>query len=157
MLTPETLLGGSALTTEVEIPQRLLGALPPEDRRVCLKPLSVHDLRLIHRAARDSDELTAALMVQRALVDPVLTLQQVSAMSAGLLQFLLRQVNDISGIHVTEQEIADALQDPLTQASLELAREFGWTPEQIGELTMGQVALHLQMLRNQSRTQDPPH
>jgi hypothetical protein len=154
MLSAETLLAGSAVIAEVEIPERLLGGVQSEDRRVCLKPLSVHDLRLITRAARDSDELTAALMVQRTLVEPQLTLQQVSTMSAGLLQFLLQHVNRISGIHVSEEELADAMQDPLTQASFELAREFGWTPEQIGDLTLGQMLLHLQMLRAQNRLHD---
>ena len=30
-----------------------------------------------------------------------------------------------------------------------LARAFGWTPQQIGELTLGQILLHLQMLREE--------
>ncbi len=157
MLSADTLLSGSALTVDVEVPRRLLGGTDGEDPRVRLKPLSVHDLRLIGRAARESDELTAALMVQRSLVEPILTVQQVSAMSAGLLQFLLQHVNRISGIHVSEEELADAMQDPLTQASLELAREFGWTPEQIGELTLGQMLLHLQMVRAQGRPHDFDH
>jgi hypothetical protein len=92
-------------------------------------------------------------MVQRALAEPELTIQQVAAMSAGLLQYLLQHVNRISGIHVSDEQLADAMQDPLTQASFELAREFGWTPDEIGGLTMGQVLLHLQMLRAQSRPQ----
>ena len=153
MLTAEHLLAGSTLIEEVEIPKRLLGDVDGEDRQVRLKPLSVHDLRLIHRAARESDELTAALMVQRALVEPELTLQQVSTMSAGLLQFLLQHVNRISGIHVSEEELADAMQDPLAQGSFQLAREFGWTPEQIGDLTLGQMLMHLRMLRSPDQHQ----
>lgn len=154
MLAAENLLAGCTVTTLVEIPQRLLGDVEIGDRAVRLKPLSVHDLRLISRAARENDDLTAALMVQHALVEPELSLQQVSAMSAGLLQFLLQHVNRISGIHVSEEELADAMQDPLTQASFQLAREFGWTPEQIGDLTVGQMLLHLQMLRAQNRLYD---
>jgi len=146
MLTADQLLAGSHEVTEVEIPQALLGVEPVTDRRVRLRPLSIDDLRLINRAAHDNDELTAALMVQRALVEPVLSAQQVNAMSAGLLQFLLDEVNGLSGIHVSEQELGEAMQDPLAQASIRLAREFGWTPEEIGELTMGQVLMHLQML-----------
>jgi hypothetical protein len=153
MLNADDLLAGSASLTEVEIPARLLGAAAGDDRRISLRPLTVQDLRLISRASRDSDELTAALMVQRALAEPELTIQQVAAMSAGLLQYLLQHVNRISGIHVSDEQLADAMQDPLTQASFELAREFGWTPDEIGGLTMGQVLLHLQMLRAQSRPQ----
>jgi len=154
MLTAEELLAGSAITTSVEIPQRLLGDDKAQDRQVQLKPLSVHDLRLINRAARENDDLTAALMVQRSLVEPELTVQQISGLSAGLLQFLLHQVNHISGIHVSEEELAGAMEDPLAQASLQLAREFGWTPEQIGELTLGQMLVHLQMSQSQNRVQE---
>jgi hypothetical protein len=147
MLSADELLAGSAVTAEVEIPRTLLGAGAPAEPQVRLRPLSVQDLRLIHRAARDNDELTAALMVQRAMVEPELSVQQVSAMSAGLLQFLLQHVNRISGIHVSEAELSEAMQDPLAQASIALAKEYGWTPEEIGELTLGQVLVHLQMAR----------
>ena len=150
MLSAEELLAGSAVTVEVEIPISLLGESDAQDRLVRLKPLSVHDLRLINRAARDNDDLTAALMVQRSLVEPELTVPQISGLSAGLLQFLLNQVNRISGIHVSEEELAEAMQDPIAQASLQLAREFGWTPQQIGELTLGQMLMHLQMSQAQS-------
>lgn len=150
MLSAEELLTGSMITCKVEIPQRLLGEADTQDRHVKLKPLSVHDLRLINRAARENDDLTAALMVQRSLVEPELSAQQVNGLSAGLLQFLLHQVNNISGIYVSEEELSDAMQDPLAQASLQLAREFGWTPQQIGELTLGQMLMHLQMSQSQS-------
>lgn len=150
MLSADELLGGSAVTTAVEVPRALLGTDEIDDREVRLRPLSVHDLRLINRAARESDDLTAALMVQRSLVEPELTVQQITAMSAGLLQFLLQHVNRISGIHVSEEELTDAMQDPLAQASLALAREYGWTPQQIGELTLGQMLMHLQMAQNRN-------
>ena len=150
MLSADELLAGSAATVDVEIPQSLLGDNPAPDRTVRLQALSVQDLRLITRAARDNDDLTAALMVQRALVEPQLSVQQVGALSAGLLQFLLHQVNRISGIHASEQELAEAVRDPLAQASLQLAREFGWTPQQIGELTLGQMLMHLQMSQTHS-------
>lgn len=147
MLTAEQLLAASHEEFEVEIPQALLGSEPKGDRRVRLRPLSINDLRLINRAARDNDDLTAALMVQRALVEPDLSAQQISGMSAGLLQYLLDQVNRISGIHASAEELSEAMQDPLAQASIRLAQEYGWTPNEIGQLTMGQVLMHLQMLQ----------
>lgn len=150
MLSADELLAGSTVTTLVDIPRALLGETGNPDTRVKLRPLSVHDLRLINRAARENDDLTAALMVQRALVEPELSMQQITGMSAGLLEFLLQHVNRISGIHVSEEELADAMQDPLAQASLALAREYGWTPEYIGELTLGQMLLHLQMARSRN-------
>ena len=42
-----------------------------------------------------------------------------------------------------------AAEDPLVRAAFILAREFGWTPEQVGQLTLGQIMLHLQLLKEQ--------
>lgn len=35
----------------------------------------------------------------------------------------------------------------MAQASFVLAREFGWTPSQVQEMTMAQVSLYLQMIQ----------
>lgn len=150
MLTAADLLAGADAIRDVEVPSDLLGALaaPPDDRRGRLKPLTVNDLRLVARAARDNDDLTAALMVQRSLVEPALTVRDVSRMPVGLLQFLLREVNAISGISASEEQVARAIEDPLAQAAFRLSQAFGWTPEQIGTLTMGEVLAHLQLLKS---------
>jgi hypothetical protein len=146
VLSAEDLLQGAEVETEVEIPENLLPGDAP-DRRVRLKPLVVRDLRLIARAARDNEDLTGALMVRQALTDPVLSLDQLGALPVGLLQFLLREVNRISGISASENEVLDALQDPLVKASLLLSRELGWTPEEVGRLTLGETMLHVAALR----------
>ncbi len=151
MLSAEALLAGAAAERVVEVPAALLGdlgAATDDDRRVRLKPLTVSDLRLITRAAKDNDELTAALMVQRALVEPSLTVQQVARMPVGLLQFLTREVNECSGIAVSDEVLARAIEDPLAVASFRLARAFGWTPEEIGRLTMGEVLTQLALLKS---------
>jgi hypothetical protein len=150
VLTAADLLAGADAVRDVEVPADLLAGLPapPDDRRVRLQPLTVNDLRLVARAARDNDELTAALMVQRSLVEPALTPRDVSRMPVGLLQFLLREVNAISGITASEEQIARAIEDPLAQAAFRLSQAFGWTPEQIGKLTMGEVLAHLQLLKS---------
>jgi hypothetical protein len=150
VLTAADLLAGADAVREVEVPADLLGGLPatPADRRVRLTPLTVNDLRLIARAARDNDELTAALMVQRSLTEPALTVRDVARMPVGLLQFLLREVNAISGISASEEQVAHAIEDPLAQAAFRLSQAFGWTPEQIGRLTMGEVLAHLQLLKS---------
>jgi hypothetical protein len=150
VLTAADLLGGADAIRDVDVPADLLGGLaaPPDDRRVRLKPLTVNDLRLVARAARDNDELTAALMVQRSLVEPALTVRDVSRMPVGLLQFLLREVNAVSGISASEEQVARAIEDPLAQAAFRLSQAFGWTPEQIGKLTMGEVLAHLQLLKS---------
>jgi hypothetical protein len=143
-------MGGADATRDVEVPRELLAgsAAIAADRRVRLKPLTVNDLRLISRAARDSDELTAALMVQRSLVEPALSLPELSRIPVGLLQFLVREVNTLSGISASEEEVARAIEDPMAQAAFRLSRAFGWTPEEIGRLTMGEVLTHLQLLKS---------
>src|SRR5262245_7127693 len=150
MLTADELLAGSALTFEVEVPAALLSAgVAMTGRTVRLRPLTVHDLQLIARAAKDRDALAGALMVQTALVDPPLTVSQVGGLQVGLLQFLLGEVNRISGISANATSVQEAVEDPLVRAAFLLSREFGWSPDQVGALTLGQVLLHLQMLKDQ--------
>lgn len=155
MLSAEELLAGSTLTFEVEVPPHVLhpvngAAAAHAAHTVRLRPLTVRDLQLISRAAKESDSLTATLMVQRSLVDPEMSVAQVAALHIGLVQFLLQYVNQISGITTTTEQTEEAMQAPLVKAAFILAREFGWTPQQVSELTLGQVLLHLQMLREKA-------
>lgn len=168
ILAPEELLAGGALTYEVEVPPHILSpnagdaataatAADAADaatatRAVRLRPLTVRDLQLISRAAKESDSLIATLMVQRALVEPEMNVAQVAAMHVGLVQFLLEQVNHISGIAATNNQITSATESPLVKAAFVLASEFGWTPEQVSQLTLGQVLLHLEMLKEKAPT-----
>jgi hypothetical protein len=87
-------------------------------------------------------------MVQRSLVEPALTVAEVSRMPVGLLQFLVGEVNALSGISASEEEVARAIEDPMAQAAFRLSQAFGWTPEEIGKLTMGEVRAHLQLLKS---------
>ena len=155
MLSAQELLAGSQLSFEVAIPREVLhpGTEPTEEpptTTVRLRPLTVQDLQLICRAAKESDTLVAALAVQRSLVEPKMSVPEVSTLHVGLLQFLLQQVNQISGISTTTQQISTAAADPLVKAAFILAREFGWTPQQINELTLSQVLLHLQLLKEKA-------
>lgn len=151
MLTADELLAGGSLRFEVEIPGRLLnGNSTDSEAKVRLRPLTIHDLQLIARAAKENDALAGALMVQSALVEPELTLPQVNAMQVGLLQFLLENVNRISGISAPPEDMQAAAEDPLVRAAYLLSREFGWTPEDVGNLTLGQILLHLELLKEQN-------
>ena len=168
MLTADELLAGGELAFDIAIPAGILdpaGASeslshPPSserpspekssaEKRVKLKPLTVKELQRISRAAKDSDNLTATLMVQASLLEPAMTVIQVGAMHAGLVEYLLEQVNRISGISSGAEELNQAAEDPLAKAAFILAKEFSWTPQDINNLTLGQVVLHLQMLKNQ--------
>ncbi len=155
MLTAEELLAGSSLTFEVQIPPDVLhpghdGDTGDRPRAVRLRPLAVRDLQLISRAAKEQDQLTATLMVQRALVEPQMSVAEVATLHVGLVQFLLNEVNRISGITATAEQLSATTEAPLTKAAFVLAREFGWTPQEINELTLGQVLLHLQMLKEKA-------
>ena len=150
-LSPEELLAGGELTFEIEIPPEVLqpSGNSAFGGRVKLRPITVHDLQLVSRAAKESDSLVATLMVQRALVEPELGVAQVAAMHVGLVQFLVDQVNQISGINATAEDISEVTGAPLSKAAFVLSKEFGWTPQEVSELTLGQVLLHLQMLKDQ--------
>ena len=155
MLSAEELLAGSALSYEIEIPGEVLHPGTFADSAngrgsVRLRPLTVADLQIISRAAKESDSLLATLMVQRALIEPEMTVAQVASAHAGLVEYLLEQVNRISGIAASHEQILAAREAPLAKAAFVLAKEFGWTPQQVSELTLGQVLLHLQMLKERS-------
>ena len=154
-LSASDLLAGGDITYEVEIPASFYGASPGANsppKGVKLKPLTVKDLQLIARAARDNDAMTSALMIQRALVEPELELSQVQRLPMGLMGFPLDEINRISGIGASEAELESAAEEPLIRASFLLAKEFGWTPEQVNELTLGQLMLNLQLLKEKAAT-----
>jgi hypothetical protein len=156
MLTAEELLAGSGLTFQLDVPAEVLtpggnGHGKSEPQSVRLKPLTVGDLQIISRAAKESDHLIAALMVQRSLVEPAVSVAEAAAMHIGLLQYLLQEVNRISGITTEVEGFSDSLEAPMAKAAFLLAREFGWTPQQVNDLTLGQILLHLQMMKENAR------
>jgi len=142
-LTAEELLAGASAQHTVEIPAELLASGPGE---VVLRPLTVRDIQRVTQAAREQAALTSVLMVQQALIRPAMTVEQVGSMPAGLVEFLLEQVNRISGLSMDANGVEQAVRAPLARACFLLSREFGWTPEQCSQLTLGQVLLYLEML-----------
>jgi hypothetical protein len=102
---------------------------------VTLRPLTVRDVQRVTQAAKEERVLTSILMVQQALVAPELSVEQVASLPAGLVRFLLGEVNRLS-----------AVRQPLSRACFVLAREFGWSPAECAELTVGQVLVYLEML-----------
>ena len=53
------------------------------------------------------------------------------------------------------EALAGAVEAPLARACFILAREFGWSPQEVGELTMGQILLYLEMLGQGRRAEAP--
>jgi hypothetical protein len=146
-LSAEELLAGGSLTHEVELPAGLLNGNGggPADPRVVLRPLTVRDLQRIAKAAQDDEGMSAALMVQQALVEPQLKLDQVSSLPAGVARFLVDRINEISGISTPRNALEELVQAPLARACFVLAKEFGWTPEEVSGMTIGQILLYLEM------------
>lgn len=145
-LTAEELLAGSSLTHEVELPAAPAGPwTTPTGGAVTVRPLTVRDVQRIAQAAKEDAELAAGLMIQHALVEPRLTVEEAGRLPAGLARFLLDQINAVSGIDTPRDRLAELVQAPLARACFVLAQEFGWTPEDVSGMTIGQILLYLEM------------
>jgi hypothetical protein len=146
----ELLLGGKATYT-ITVPADVLAPSGSDERSampgtVMLRPLVLADVHRIHRAARDDETLTSVLMVQQALVDPALTVDEANRLHCGLVEFLLGEVNRISGLRLGGDELEEAVRAPVARACFELARQFGWTPDECASLTVGQILTYLELL-----------
>jgi hypothetical protein len=150
-LSAEELLAGSSIQHDIQIPATLLAQGTSAGARVRLRPLTVHDVQLVTRAAKDSEALLSVLMLKQGMVEPMLSLDQVHALPTGVARFLLEELNRISGLKVDKPGLADAVQAPMAKACFLLAREFGWSPQQVGELTLGQVLLYLELVRQKGQ------
>ena len=147
-LTAEELLAGGSASHTVQVSAALLrpggngdGAATGAAGAVVLRPLLVRDVERVVKAAKEQRVLTSVLMVHQALVSPRLTVEQVGSLPAGLVQYLAERVNAMSGLALGEDDLEKAVKAPLAKACFILAREFGWTPKECSELTVGQVLL----------------
>lgn len=147
-ITSEELLAGGALTHEVAIPLDLLAPATSRDTKeskVVLRPLTVLDLQRIAKASREDENLSATLMIQQALLEPSMSTEQVLQLPAGVARFIVEQINSISGISTPRNALDEHVQAPLAKACFVLAKEFGWTPEQVSGMTIAQILLYLEM------------
>jgi hypothetical protein len=158
-ITPEELLAGNGTTFDVEIPVALLdsktdGAQPRSGsgRKIRLRPLTVNDIQLIAKAAKDDEVLTSVLMIQKSVVEPSLKHNQIADFRGGLVSFLVDHINRISGLTTSEDELRAISDAPIVQAFFLLAKEFNWTPQQVRELTIGQIVGYLEFL-NKTKSQ----
>jgi hypothetical protein len=151
-LTAQDLLAGGHLVHTVAVPEAVLRprAQPPDEGEtavaagvVRLRPLSVGTLSLISRAARDDAGLVPLLMIKESLVEPALTLEQVRQMHVGLVDFLVGRINLVSGLGPDGGSYEEVARSALGRTHLLLAKHFGWTPEQVAQLTPAQVMVYL--------------
>ena len=147
VLTAEALLAGADATHHIEIPSHLAAecGLDPVDAAVVMRPLLLADVIRLQKATQHDEQLASVLMVQQALVEPTLTVEQVHRLPAGLVEHLLAEANRISGLTLTSDDLQSLVREPLARACLVLSREFGWTPETCAELTVAQLLLYLEM------------
>ena len=145
-LAAQELLAGSLLVHDVTVPAAVLhpgAAAVAADGKVRIRPLKVATLALISKASREDPSLVPLLMIKESLIEPALSLDQIRQMHAGLLHFLVAAVNRISGLDANPSAAQSASTTALGETHLQLARHFGWTPDQVAELTPGQVAVYL--------------
>jgi hypothetical protein len=154
-LSADDLLQGASVTHQIDVPASLLGTADgAAPGHVVLRPLTVSDVRRVNQAAKEQNVLASVLMVRQALVTPAMSVDQVGALPAGLVKFLLDNVNRLSGLDLGEDELDQAVRAPMARACFVLSREFGWTPAECAELTVGQVLLYLEMLARGERPED---
>jgi len=113
--------------------------------------LTIKDIQLIAKASKDNDILISTLMLKQALVEPGLTIDQISSLHGGVVKFLVDKVNLISGLNTPRNELVEMVQAPMAKACFILAKEFGWTPEEVSEMTVGQILLYLEMVTQNSK------
>ena len=147
ILSAQDLLAGSKLEHIIPIPPQILNpgsaSISDEPVYVRLRPLNLATLTLISRAAREDASLIPILMIKEGLVEPVMTIDQIRQLHVGLVHYLVVRVNQVSGLTADGGTINDAASVSTSAAYLLLAKHFGWTPEQVSQLTPGQVAIYL--------------
>lgn len=155
-LTADELLAGSTLTYDMIVPPEIINPGQADSDspglKVKLKPLSMNAVQRILKASRDDDGLMSALMVKESVIEPVLSYDDVMKLNSGLIRFILAEVQRVSGLKTSEDELTEAVQEPMAKACFILAREFGWSPQQVSDLTLGQVLMYIEMIR-QNKTE----
>src|SRR4051794_35270953 len=94
-LTAEDLMAGAKALHTIAIPSTLLEQDSPSTNSmgkepvgsVVLRPLTVRDIQRVNQAAKEQTVLASILMVQQALAQPNMTVEQVSSLPAGLVEF----------------------------------------------------------------------
>jgi hypothetical protein len=113
-LTPDDLLAGSALTFEVAIPPHILypaengqGEAEKPEMIVQLRPITIGAFQLIMKAAKNDAGLIPLLLIKESLVQPTLSLEQIKRLHLGLVNFLIAQIREISGLVEKKSPLMD--------------------------------------------------
>jgi hypothetical protein len=71
---------------------------------------------------------------------------QIADLPSGLVGFLVDRINHVSGLSTREEELREMADSPLVRTFFVLAKEFNWTPQQVREMTVGQILGYLELL-----------
>lgn len=110
-LTPDDLLAGASIAFDITIPAEIIHPSPTERSPssqpliVQLRPLTIGSFQLIMKAARADPGLIPLLMIKESLIQPKLSLDQVRGMQLGLVNFLISQIRQISGLVEKKTEL----------------------------------------------------
>ena len=110
ILTAEDLLAGASTTFDVVIPAGLLQAKgnddddDPDEAVVRIRPLSIGVYQLIMKAAKNEPGLIPLLMVKESLVEPAMSVEQVRRMPLGLVELLIEEIREVSGLVKKKRE-----------------------------------------------------
>lgn len=106
ILTAEDLLAGANTTFDVVIPSEILQSASAagmngsdQDQAVVrIRPLTIGVYQLIMKAAKSDAGLIPLLMVKESLVAPAMSLDQVRKLPLGLVELLIEQIREVSGL-----------------------------------------------------------
>jgi hypothetical protein len=106
ILTAEDLLAGANTTFDVSIPSALLqsaktqhsSGTAPDEALVRIRPLTIGVYQLIMKAAKNDPGLIPLLMIKESLVEPAMSLDQVRKLPVGLVELLIDQIRQASGL-----------------------------------------------------------
>jgi hypothetical protein len=98
LLTAEDLLAGAEAVFEVVIPEGMLPAAKGGEAVVQIRPLSIGAFQLILKAAKNDAALIPLLMIKEALAEPALGVDQVKRLPLGLVDLLVDNIREISGL-----------------------------------------------------------
>ncbi len=139
----DLLFGGSVRHVE-SVPEQVLDPFGRREdvqlaeHQIVVRPLTLGMLEIISRAARDDAGLVPVLMIKEAVEEPALTADQIRSFHVGLVHWLLGVINRVSGISANGDELRAAGESSIGRAHLRLAERYGWTPDQVAQLTPAQ-------------------
>lgn len=97
----DDLLAGASAHYRVEVPAEVVrpgDAAAAKPVVVVLRPITIGGFQLILKAAKDDPAMIPLLLIKEALVEPQMNLQQVQRMHLGLVEHLVAQIKEISGM-----------------------------------------------------------